>query len=66
MLCLQLGKQKTMKNPSWTSFSQFQLPAEQYIAWHIWNNEKQIQRMEDLSKKFVSISLSLFNKPSNL
>lgn len=28
------------------------LPAEQYIGWHIWNNEKQIQRMEKLSEEF--------------
>lgn len=28
------------------------LPTEQYIGWHIWNNEKQIQRMEELSKEF--------------
>ncbi|KAJ7340051.1 hypothetical protein OS493_002774 [Desmophyllum pertusum] len=28
------------------------LPSDQFIAWHIWNNEKQIQRMTQLSKKF--------------
>ncbi|XP_073231328.1 uncharacterized protein [Porites lutea] len=28
------------------------LPPEQYIGWHIWNIEKQIQRMDELSKKF--------------
>ncbi|XP_078343771.1 retinal-binding protein-like isoform X2 [Oculina patagonica] len=28
------------------------LPADQFVGWHIWNNEKQIERMTDLSKKF--------------
>lgn len=28
------------------------LPADQFMGWHIWNNEKQIQRMTELSRKF--------------
>lgn len=36
-------------------FFSLQLPADQFIGWHIWNNEKQIQRMTELSKEFVSM-----------
>ncbi|PFX28908.1 hypothetical protein AWC38_SpisGene6341 [Stylophora pistillata] len=28
------------------------LPQDQFIGWHIWNNERQIQRMMELSSKF--------------
>ena len=31
-----------------------QLPQDQFIGWHIWNNERQIQRMRELSTKLVS------------
>jgi len=36
------------------SFPFLQLPEQQFIGWHIWNNEKQIQRMDELSTEFVS------------
>ena len=52
---IQPQKTKITQISRYVFFFSLQLPADQFIGWHIWNNEKQIQRMTELSKEFVSM-----------